>query len=103
MGNALYGLQGMGSNDAVDGLLCALKVKVKRCTEELSGQELGNALYGLQGMESNDAVDGLLRALTVKVKGCTEELSAQAVGNALCNDVILPFLDISDTCQFNRV
>ena len=47
VGNALYGLQGMGSNAEVDSLLHALSVKVERCTKELSGQAVlvGNAVW----------------------------------------------------------
>lgn len=50
MGNALYGLRGMGSDyKEVRALIAALTPKVASAREDLNGQALGNSLYGLQG------------------------------------------------------
>ena len=85
VGNALYGMQGMSSDDAdVRSLVRAMTAQVQRCREPLSSQAVGNALCGMQGMSSDNAdVRSLVRALAGSVEGCTEPLSAQAVGNAL--------------------
>ncbi|KAK3264321.1 hypothetical protein CYMTET_26932 [Cymbomonas tetramitiformis] len=65
---ALYGLQGMGSNEPeVKAMLRALTPKVKDCKEKLSAQAVGNALYGLQSMGSKEPeVKAMLQALALK-------------------------------------
>jgi len=85
IGNALYGLQGMSSNEkAVLNLLSALSVKISQSKELLRAQEIGNALYGLQKMSSNEnEVLGLISALTVKISQSKDILKAQEIGNAL--------------------
>ena len=51
VGNALYGLQGMSSDNAeVRSLVRALSGQVERCREPLDPQSAGNALYGLVGL-----------------------------------------------------
>ena len=48
VGNALYGLQGMSSdNEDVRLLVRALSGQVQRCSEPLNAQAVSNALYGL--------------------------------------------------------
>ena len=66
MGNALYGLQGMSSDDAdVLSLVRAISGQVARCTMTLDAQAVGNAWYGLQGMRSDNAdVLSLVRAIS---------------------------------------
>ena len=85
VGNALYGLQGMSSDDAdVRSLVRVFAGHVERCREPLDVQAVGNALYGLQGMSSDDAdVRSLVRVLVGQVERCREPLSTQNVGNAL--------------------
>jgi hypothetical protein len=85
VGNALYGIQGMSSDNAeVRAMLSALVSKVESCREALSAQEMGNTLYGIQGMSSDSAeVRAMLSALVPKVETCREALSAQEMSNAL--------------------
>lgn len=94
VGDALYGMQGMSSdNEDLRSLLRALTSKVQECREQRSAQGTGNALNGLQGMSSDHKdVLSLLRALTpTKMQGYGmplnwrygTPLSAMDVENAL--------------------
>ena len=81
LSGALYGMKDLGS---VGGMVKALTVKVRGCTENFKAHELGFSLYGLQNMTSDDVdVCGLIDALVPKVIACREPLDANAVGTAI--------------------
>jgi hypothetical protein len=85
IGNALYGLQGMKSDNAdVQRILQAMIPHIKSCKEIFIPQNIGNALYGLQGMDSdNIEVQGILQAMIPHIKSCKEIFKPQNIGNAL--------------------
>lgn len=85
VGNSLYGLQGMSSDDPeVRSLVAALTTYLSQCRGAPRAQEIGNAVYGLQGMTGDhEEVRCLLRVLAVYVDSSTDTLSSQAIGNAL--------------------
>ena len=75
VGNALYGLQGMSSDNAeVRSLVRALSGHVERCREPLSAQHVGNALYGLVGVlgvdEGRDLGLQLIRTFLGLLRNC---------------------------------
>ena len=79
VGNSLYGLQHMDTDDdGVNALVRALTSKIKSSSSEMNGQEIGNALYGLRTMSSSSiAVRELLTAITQKIMASNQELNAQ--------------------------
>ena len=85
IGIALYGLQGMSSDEKeVRNLLGVLVPILSSSDAVLSSQKIGNALYGLQSMSSDvQEVKDVLNALTQKISSTLTELDSQGISNAL--------------------
>ena len=78
IGNILYGLQSMKSDDAaVCTVLSVLANKMRQSKDNLSAQNIGNALYGLRRMSSDvPEVRAVLSEMAPKIGHSKEVLSA---------------------------
>ena len=86
MGNSLYGLQGMSTEQPeVRSVIHAITMKIQAFCLEMNTQELGNSMYGLQKMscEYPPEVRRLLVALSQKISASKHDLTSQEIGNAL--------------------
>ena len=84
VGNALWGLQGMGSGLAEVRHVVQVLVRHVRAADPLDAQAVSNALFGLQRMSTASAeVCQLLSALAVKIEYCAQPLSKQEVDDAV--------------------
>lgn len=86
IGDVLYGLQSMHSDDPeVKGILAAILIKMEANEKEYELYSIGNALYGLQHMSTDlDDVKIILAVLTQKLDETTGQFSFMSLGNTLC-------------------
>jgi len=84
VGNALWGLQGMGSEHAEVRDVVKVLARHVRAAEPLDAQAVSNALFGLQRMSTASAeVCQLLAVVAAKLEYCAQPLSKQEVNDAV--------------------
>ena len=103
--NALYGMQGMNSDNVeVCALISALVPHMRSCRESLSAQNVSNALYGIRGHISNivlcsfiDMLYSSILKLSVDMKSCSDvELISMGQSVALCLPALREHLNPDD-------